>query len=228
MTLNPVNAGDGLGDPDFDGMSNWEEYNSIDSQISESDGTISSPQFYLTDAGLGVLLETPWIGAESALSFGAFVSEDQAILTGRTGDPNNPDSDGDGLLDGVELIFTSWNSTDGVWTLNPLVPDDGNYDSDEDGISDLVELNITTNGPINGASSPPSAPFFWEESRQIDQTEFENRIYRILFSKEGRAELAMDQFLEWRSGGPTKPMLAAIIGITDPKDQDTDLSLIHI
>ncbi len=221
-TLNPVNAGDGLGDPDFDGMSNWEEYNSIDSQISESDGTISSPQFYLTDAGLGALLETPWIGAESALSFGAFVSEDQAILTGRTGDPNNPDSDGDGLLDGVELIFTSWNSTDGVWTLNPLVPDDGNYDSDEDGISDLVELNITTNGPINGASSPPSAPFFWEESRQIDQTEFENRIYRILFSKEGRAELAMDQFLEWRSGGPTKPMLAAIIGITDPKDQDTD------
>ena len=76
-TLNPVNGGDGLGDPDLDGMSNWEEYNAIDSGISESDPTISSPQFYLTDAA-GALLETPWIGAESALSFGHFLTEDQS------------------------------------------------------------------------------------------------------------------------------------------------------
>ena len=41
-TLNPVNGGDGLGDPDLDGMSNWEEYNAIDSVISESDPTILS------------------------------------------------------------------------------------------------------------------------------------------------------------------------------------------
>ncbi len=220
-TLNPVNEGDGLGDTDMDGMSNWEEYNSIDGLISETDGTISSPQFYLTDAA-GILLETPWIGAESPLSFGSFITDEQALVTGRSGDPNNPDSDGDGLLDGVELIFTSWNSTDEVWTLNPLVPNDGNYDSDADGISDLIELNITSNGPINGAISPPSAPLFWEEAEQIDLVEFENRIYRILFGKEGRAELAMDQFVEWRSGGPSKPMLDAILGITDPNDVDTD------
>ena len=221
-TLNPVNGGDGLGDPDQDGMSNWEEYNSIDSTISEADVTISSPQFYLIDAGLGAVVETPWIGAESALSFGSFVTNEQALLTGRTGNPNNPDSDGDGLLDGVELIFTSWNSTDGVWTLNPLVPNDGNYDSDGDGITDIVELNLTTNGPINGANSPPSAPLFWEESRQIDQNEFENRIYRILFSKEGRAHIAMEQYWEWRSGGPAKPMIDSILGNTEPNDADTD------
>mgnify|MGYP003324698556 FL=1 len=80
-TLNPVNGGDGLGDPDQDGMSNWEEYNSIDSTISEADVTISSPQFYLIDAGLGAVVETPWIGAESALSFGSFVTNEPVSYT---------------------------------------------------------------------------------------------------------------------------------------------------
>ena len=125
-------------------MSNWEEYNSIDSEISESDPTISSPQFYLTDAA-GALVETPWIGAESSLSFGHFLTEEQSGLTGTSSDPNNPDTDGDGLLDGIEVIFTTWNSTDSVWTLNPLVPNQGGYDSDGDGVGDLVELNLTSN-----------------------------------------------------------------------------------
>ena len=220
-TLNPVNGGDGLGDPDLDGMSNWEEYNSIDSGISESDPTISSPQFYLTDAA-GALLETPWIGAESALSFGHFLTDDQSNLTGTSADPNNPDTDGDGLLDGIEVIFTTWNSSAGVWTLNPLIPNQGGFDSDGDGIGDLVELNLTANLPINGESYPLGAPTFGVESREIDETAFENRVFRILFSKEGRAELGMEQYLEWKSGLPAKPMLQAIFGITDPKDQDTD------
>jgi len=220
-TLNPVNSGDSLADPDFDGMTNWEEYNSIDSQLSESDGTRSSPQFYLTDA-VGAVVATPWIGAESPLSFGSFVTEQQRTETGLTADPNNPDTDGDGLLDGVELIFTSWNSSNEIWTLNPLVPNDGNYDSDADGISDLTELNLTSNSPVNGGLSPSGAPLFWEEASQINQLDFENRVYRILFTKEGRAELAMEQFDVWKEGGPAKPMLASILGITDPKDADTD------
>ena len=220
-TLNPVNGGDGLGDPDLDGMSNWAEYNSIDSTISESDKTISSPQFYLTDS-VGALVEVPWVGAESSRSFGHFVSPEQATLTGNSADPNNPDTDGDGMLDGVELIFTSWNSTDEVWTLNPLVPNDGNYDSDGDGIRDIVELNLTSNLPINGESFPPGAPTFGDESTQINNLAFESRVYRILFSKEGRAELAMEQYLEWKSGSPPKPMLESIFGITDPNDLDTD------
>ncbi len=220
-TINPVNGFDGLGDPDLDGMSNWEEYNSIDSTISETDGSVSSPQFYLTDAA-GALLETPWIGAGSALSFGHFISEEQSRITGNSGDPNNPDTDGDGLLDGIELIFTSWNATDEVWTLNPLVPDDGNYDSDGDGIRDITELNLTSNLPLNGESFPPGAPTFGSESRAINELAFESRIYRILFSKEGRAHLGMDQYLEWKSGTPPKPMLESIFGITDPKDADSD------
>ena len=66
------------------------------------------------------------------------------------------------------------------------------------------------------------APTFGIESRDIDETAFENRVFRILFSKEGRAELGMEQYLEWKSGLPAKPMLQAIFGITDPKDPDTD------
>ena len=220
-TLNPVNSDDRLGDPDGDGMNNWEEYNAIDGLLSESDGSISVPQFYLSEAA-GALLETPWIGAESSLSFGSFVTDEQRNNTGLTADPNNPDSDGDGLLDGVELIFTMWNSTDGVWTLNPLVPNDGSYDSDGDGIRDLTELNLTANGPVNGGLSPPDAPLFWEEADQLNHLDSVNRIYRILFSKEGRAELAMEQFVEWQDGFPAKPLLASIIGITDPKEADTD------
>ena len=220
-TLNPVNSGDGLGDPDFDGMSNWEEYNSINSVLSETDSTISSPQFYLTDA-VGSLVTSPWIGAESALSFGHFVSHEQFNKSGGTGNPNNPDTDGDGLLDGVEVIFTSWNETDEVWTLNPLVPNDGNYDSDSDGIMDITELNLTSNLPINGESFPSGAPTFGEESKDISNLAFQNRIYRILFSKEGRAELAMEQYWDWREGSPARPMLQSIFGITDPKSPDTD------
>ena len=143
-------------------------------------------------------------------------------ITGNSGDPNNPDTDGDGLLDGVELIFTAWNSTDGVWTMNPLAPNDGIYDSDGDGIRDITELNLTSNLPINGESFPRGAPTFGYESQQINQIAFENRLYRILFSKEGRAEIAMEQYLEWKSGFPPKPLLQAIFGITDPNNPDTD------
>ncbi|GIS51292.1 MAG: hypothetical protein Ct9H90mP26_0790 [Methanobacteriota archaeon] len=83
-----------------------------------------------------------------------FSDGEQAGLTGTSSDPNNPDTDGDGLLDGIEVIFTTWNSTDSVWTLNPLVPNQGGYDSDGDGVGDLVELNLTSNLPINGETYP--------------------------------------------------------------------------
>ena len=136
-TLNPVDERDQDGDPDGDGMNNWEEYNSIDGNLSETDPLVTSPQFYLLSVG-GELLPTPWLSAESTLSFGHFMSDDQRNSSGLTADPNDPDTDGDGLLDGIELIFTKWNSTDSVWTLNPLVAGDGYYDSDLDGITDQV------------------------------------------------------------------------------------------
>lgn len=220
-TLNPVNENDRVGDPDGDGMNNWEEYNVISSNLSEIDSLITVPQFYLLYFG-GEYLPNPWLSAESSSSFGSFLTPEQINLTGLTADPNNPDTDSDGLLDGMELIFTRWNSTDGVWTLNPLVPNDGNYDSDNDGISDQIELNLTLNNPFNGGLSPPDAPRLWEEAEYLDPSEAENRVYRILFNKEGRAQLALQQFTDWQSGATAKPLLQALFGVSDPTSDDTD------
>ncbi|DAC67695.1 TPA: hypothetical protein HA324_01355 [Candidatus Thalassarchaeaceae archaeon] len=220
-TLNPVNEQDRTGDPDGDGMNNWEEYNVISSNLSEIDSLITVPQFYLLYFG-GEYLPNPWLSAESASSFGSFLSSEQINLTGLTADPNNPDTDSDGLLDGMELIFTKWNSTDNVWTLNPLVPNDGNYDSDNDGISDQIELNLTLNNPMNGGLSPPDAPRLWEEAEYLDPSEAENRVYRILFNKEGRAQIALQQFQDWQGGSTAKPLLQALFGISDPTSVDTD------
>ena len=220
-TLNPVDERDRTGDPDGDGMNNWEEYNVIDSNLSETDDLITVPQFYLLSVG-GELLASPWLSAQSSESFGTFLTDEQFNKTGRTADPNNPDTDNDGLLDGIELIFTRWNATDEVWTLNPLVPGDGNYDSDRDGLTDLVELNLTFNNPANGGLSPPDAPRMWEEAEMIDPDEAVNRVFRILFNKEGRAELAIAQFEYWQDGGPPQPVVSALIGASDPNAEDTD------
>jgi hypothetical protein len=220
-TLNPVDERDKNGDSDGDGMNNWEEYNVIDGNLSETDDLITVPQFYLLPIG-GELLANPWLSAESSESFGTFLSEEQKNLTGLTADPNNPDTDGDGLLDGIELIFTKWNSTNNVWTLNPLVAGDGQYDSDRDGITDQIELNLTINNPANGGLSPPDAPRMWEEAELLDPDEAVNRVYRILFNKEGRALIALEQFQDWQEGKPAKPLLQALLGVSDPTSDDTD------
>jgi hypothetical protein len=220
-TLNPVNEEDQMGDPDGDGMNNWEEYNCIDGGISEVEGLTTVPQFFLLPVG-GEALATAWMSAESTHSFGSFLTQEQINQTGFTSDPNDADTDGDGLLDGIELMFTSWNSTDEVWTLNPLVAGDGNYDSDRDGVTDLVELNITNNNPQNGGLSPPDAPHFWEEAEIVDFDEAEARVYRILLTKNGRSEIALEQFDEWMLGASAKPLLQQLLGIMDPSDEDSD------
>ena len=220
-SLNLVNEGDSLGDSDGDGMNNWEEYNVISSNKNEISNTISSPQFFLSNVA-GELTSMPWIGAESSQSFGEFISFEGNNVSGFTADPNNPDTDGDGILDGIELIFTKWNSSDELWTLNPLVAGDGNYDSDSDGITDIVELNMTNNNPSNGGLAPSDAPKFWTEVESINPQESVNRIYRIIFAKESRASLAMEQFVDWQSGLAPKPLLESIFGITDPNSFDTD------
>ena len=220
-TLNPVDERDQVGDPDGDGMNNWEEYNVIDGNLSEIDGLTTVPQFYLLNVG-GESLATPWLSAESTLSFGTFLSQEEIQQRGYTANPNEPDTDGDGLLDGIELMFTRWNMTDETWTLNPLIAGDGNYDSDRDGITDLVELNLTNKNPQNGGLSPPDAPRMWEEAEALDPNEAINRVYRILFNKEGRADIALQQFNDWQDGEPAKPLLLALLGITDPNSDDTD------
>ena len=219
-TLNPVNGDDDVGDPDGDGLTNWEEYNSIEGNLSEIDSLITTPQFYLLNSG-GDWLPTPWLTADSTASFGesARSKDPNSALTA---DPNNPDTDGDGLLDGVEMIFTKWNNEEGTWTLNPLVPSDGQFDSDRDGLTDLVELNLTNSNPENGALAPPDAPRFYEEATSLDALESMNRVYRVLFTKQGRAHIAISQFNDWQSEGFVRPLLGALLGISDPSESDTD------
>ena len=219
-TLNPVNGNDDVGDPDGDGLTNWEEYNTIPGNLSEIDNLVTSPQFYLLNSG-GDWFPTPWLTADSTSSFGesARTLNENSPLTA---DPNNPDTDGDGLLDGVEMLFTKWNYEIGTWTLNPLVPSDGHYDSDRDGLTDLVELNLTNTNPENGALAPPDAPRFHEEATNVDALESMNRVYRVLFTKQGRAHIAISQFNEWQGSGFMRPLLEALIGVSDPSESDTD------
>ena len=219
-TLNPVNGNDDVGDPDGDGLTNWEEYSSIPGNMSEIDSLVTSPQFYLLSNG-GEWMPTPWLTADSIISFGEAartINQDSPL----TADPNNPDTDGDGLLDGVEMIFTKWNYDADTWTLNPLVPSDGYFDSDRDGLTDLVELNLTNTNPANGALAPPDAPRFHEEATTLDALESMNRVYRVLFTKQGRAHIAISQFNEWQSSGLMRPLLEALMGVSDPSEEDTD------
>ena len=222
-TLNPVMELDSLGDPDGDGMTNWEEYNSIAANFTESDPDKSSPQYYAFGTGNIASIQV-WSEGGSSMSFGEFMTPEQIAISGMTADPNNPDTDGDGMYDGIELLFTQWNQSDMVWTLNPLVAGDGHYDADRDALTDLQELNLTVSNPINGGLSPPDAPHMWEEAILQNENAFLQRINSMLFAKGNRAMIAAQQFLDWRSNPalPSPPLLSTIIGITDPTNNDTD------
>jgi hypothetical protein len=170
----------------------------------------------------GIAIPQVWNKAGSNLSFGEFISQDQINLSGRTTDPNNADTDGDGMLDGIELLFTRWNQSMQVWTLNPLVPGDGYFDEDKDALVDRQELNLSTENPLNGGSAPPDAAKMWEEAMAIDPGAAASRLYNILFGKEGRALIALQQWSDWQNGAPAAPLLTTLMGITDPTQNDTD------
>ena len=72
----------------------------ISSEINvKSVTTISSPQFFLTSVA-GELTSMPWIGAESSSVLSANLCHlmKETNVSGLTADPNNPDTDGDGIL----------------------------------------------------------------------------------------------------------------------------------
>ena len=63
----------GWEDADNDGMSNWEEYNSIAPEFSETNQNRTSPQWFVTTAGLGYTIQQ-WPGITNSESFGSFIS----------------------------------------------------------------------------------------------------------------------------------------------------------
>ena len=220
-TLNPLQPSDRWNDADQDGMTNWEEYNAIDPLLTETDVNRSSPKWFVTTFGSAYTFQA-WAGIQTDLSFGSFVNSTQRNLTGLTGDPNNVDTDGDGIIDGVELLFTTWNQSAETWTLNPLVPGDGLFDSDEDGLIDLQEFALVNSNPDNGIEHPSDAPLLHIDGDLLQPTEKSLRMFNILISKETRGQRLLDDLNDWQNGEPANNFISILMGITDPTNPDTD------
>ncbi|MEC8151711.1 MAG: hypothetical protein VX068_03600, partial [Candidatus Thermoplasmatota archaeon] len=220
-TLNPLDSTDRWQDADDDGMTNWEEYNVISPLLSETDANRSSPQWFVTTIGLAYALQQ-WPGIPTTASFGDFLSENQTNLTGLTADPNNVDTDGDGMLDGVELLFTAWNVSAGTWTLNPLVAGDGDFDGDEDGLIDRQEFALASQQPDNGIDHPSDAPLLHVDGDFQQPTEKAQRVFNILISKETRGKRLLNDFNAWQQGEPPTAFIEVVLGMTDPTIPDTD------
>ncbi len=220
-TLNPLDGADRWQDADEDGMTNWEEYNSIAPQFSETNENRTSPQWFVTTVGSAFALQQ-WPSILNPESFGSFLTSEQINLTGLTSDPNNVDTDGDGMLDGVELLFTSWNNSAQTWTLNPLVSGDGNFDGDGDGLIDKQEFELVNSNPDNGGDHPFDAPLMHEDGDQQQPTEKAQRVFNILITKETRGKRLLDDFNDWQQGEPPNSFISMLMGITDPTLPDTD------
>ncbi|MBL6891131.1 MAG: hypothetical protein ISR22_03680 [Candidatus Poseidoniaceae archaeon] len=220
-TLNPLDPIDRWDDADEDGMTNWEEYNSIAPEYSETDENRTSPKWFVTTIGSAYAFQA-WAGVLTDTSFGSFMNESQVNLTGRTADPNNPDTDGDGIIDGLELLFTTWNLSAQKWTLNPLDPNDGLFDSDEDGINDLQEFALANSNPDNGIDHPEDAPLMHIDGDLLQPTEKAQRIFNILITKETRGKRMLNDFNDWQNGEPANIFISVLMGITDPTNPDTD------
>jgi len=220
-TLNPLDAADRWQDADEDGMTNWEEYNSIAPQFSETNENRTSPQWFVTTVGSAYALQQ-WPSILNPESFGSFLTSEQINLTGLTADPNNIDTDGDGMLDGVELLFTSWNTSAQTWTLNPLVDGDGNFDGDGDGLIDKQEFDLVNFNPDNGGNHPFDAPLMHIDGDLHQPTEKAQRVFNILITKETRGKRLLDDFNDWQQGEPANSFISMLMGITDPTLPDTD------
>ena len=65
------------------------------------------------------------------------------IVDGRSTNPMNPDTDGDGLIDGIEVIGWTIRIVDGTARDIKVRSDPGVFDSDSDGLSDSMEYYTT-------------------------------------------------------------------------------------
>ena len=225
FTLNPLNASDAWGDPDEDGYLNWEEYNSIDPRITETNRNRSSPQFYVVRQPVtNQFVPQQWTAISHDASFGRFVTAEQYARSGPTADPNDPDSDGDGMLDGVESLFAVWNATLSIWTLNPLMAGDGGLDSDADGLADRLELTLADAQPENGGSPPVDAPLLHVDAAlQTNPIDQQIRVFQIIDTKSNRGQRFVSDYVDWANGLPPTPFLEVLLAVSDPGNEDTDL-----
>ncbi len=219
-TLNPIDNVDRWGDSDKDGMINWEEYNCINPALSETNSNRTVPRWYVAQLPQGASLQQ-WAGILTTDSFGSKGNATILANTGQTCDPNDDDTDDDGILDGVELVFTQWDSDAEIWTLNPLVPGDGSFDGDNDGLTDSQEFSLTDSNPVNGNFHPGGAPLFHDVPLSVDQVD-KARVFEIITSKGYRAYRWNSDYLSWINDDEESILMTFLKGITDPTISDSD------
>jgi hypothetical protein len=201
-------------------MINWEEYNCIDPALSETNANRTTPRWYVAQLPLGPTVQQ-WAGILTTDSFGSKGNATILANTGQTCDPNDDDTDDDGIIDGVELVFTQWNSSAEIWTLNPLVPGDGSFDEDNDGLTDSQEFSITNSYPENGEVHTGGAPFFHEVVTSPDIID-QARVLKIINSKGYRAYRWYSDYYSWFDDGEESILMTFLKGITDPTVDDSD------
>ena len=221
-SLSPIDPDDAFMDPDEDGLLNWEEYNSIDGNFSETNANRTTPQYFVYYAPLnGVYTPRLWDQGIGRPSFGYFIDESVRLQSGLTCDPNNPDTDGDGIIDGIELMFTQWDDNLQTWTLNPLVSGDGQYDGDGDGLLDIQELSAGDQLPANGNTYVDGTPVFLG-SGDLYETLNIVRVASIIENKSDRGYRWIPDFTDWTDNGVKSDLMSFLEKITDPTLVDTD------
>ena len=159
-TLNPMVPDDGDFDADGDGLLDRQELalafeqpdngevHPADAPLFHIDGDNQQPT-EKSQRIFRILIDKDTRGKRYLADFnswqqGEVPSEFISFLMGLS-DPTNSDTDDDGMHDGFEYWFTSWNLEENRWGMNPLIDSDVNLDSDGDSWDCNGDGNIDIN-----------------------------------------------------------------------------------
>ncbi|RAP33325.1 hypothetical protein DID75_02485 [Candidatus Marinamargulisbacteria bacterium SCGC AG-410-N11] len=215
---NPDSGGigttDDLKDYDSDGITNYDEINAANTY--EETATVTDATLADTDGdGLGDLFEF-LIAADSMII--ADSSKTAANL--HATDPNDKDSDADGIIDGIEVLgfkidlaldttddkTVNYVTTEIIVTSNPR-----SVDTDGDGINDNVELGWQgASGDLYGEANANEVAINWNKENGNSKTfEFENLS-------------TYTNFLQATAAVQDKTTTTLANLITNPNNADTD------
>ena len=143
-TLNPLVPDDGNFDGDEDGLIDKQEFalateqpdngmdHPTDAPLMHIDGDLQQPT-EKSQRIFNILISKNTRGKRLLDDFNAWQSGEPAnafisVLQGMT-DPTASDTDGDGMYDGFEYWFSSWDLDENRWSMNPLIDGDVYLDS---------------------------------------------------------------------------------------------------
>ena len=132
-------------DTDGDGISDYEEVMNGTNPLNANDPTIGG-------GGSGSDIVDQLDGSDTADSDGDGITDEQEVVLGT--DPNNPDTDGDGFDDGLEV--------------NKLGTDPLQPDTDGDGLTDYQEEIFHATDPLNPDTDGDGFTDGWEIENGLD------------------------------------------------------------